>query len=176
MNPFIDLGVIVVLEQIAYCADILAAVGVILSLIYVGRQLQQTNTVSRSTVLQSISGKLTDFLMSIASSPELAESIAKAQFSDFVRDNATDVEKIQIGYTYGAALWQIQHIYSQQKEGFLSQKEAEELLAPGSGLLDRPYLSSAWPILKVAMPPDFVEWFERRYAAYLGRQTSSVDD
>ena len=164
------------LEQIAYVAEILAAVGVILSLVYVGRQLQQTNTVSRSTILQSISGKMTDILISIASSPELAASIAKAQFSDFVRDSATDVEKIQIGYTYAAGIWQIQHVYSQQKEGLLSEKEAEDLFAPGSGLLDRPYLASTWPMLKLAMPPDFVEWFERRFAAYLERSTSAADD
>jgi hypothetical protein len=164
------------LEQIANIAEILAAVGVVVSLVYVGRQLQQTNTMSRSTVRQSMSAQMNDFTMSIASSPELTRSIAKVHFEELVRDDATAVERIHIAYAYASFIGQIRHAYEQQKEGILSEKEAEELYGQGPALLNTPYLASLWPILRPGYPSDFVEWFEQRLPIPAGRQPAVGND
>ena len=169
-------GGIIVLEQIAYVAQIFAAVGVMLSLFYVGRQLQQTNAMSRSTLRQSMSGQMMDFAMSIASSPELAESFAKMQYAGLVRDDATDVERAQIVLCYAAIIEQIHLAYNQQKEGILSQKELEALHPGSNTMLTKPYLTSIWPIFRGSWPPDFVDWFERRYPTAVGRPASTDRD
>ena len=84
------------LEKVAYAADILAAIGVIVSLVYVGRQLKQTNTTSRSMLRQSMSGLLTNLTISIAASPELAGAVSKVLSEGRTRDELTSVERTKI--------------------------------------------------------------------------------
>lgn len=149
-------------EQITSISELVGAIGVILSLLYVGRQLKQTNSMSRSAVHQSLSSQMSEWTMGVAVSPSLAACVAKVHFNNLVRDEATDVEKIQLGYALVGIIAQIYMVYEQRKEGILSQSEAD-VYGPSNALLTKPYLASAWPILRGTYPPDFCEWFEQRY-------------
>jgi hypothetical protein len=159
-----------VLEQIAYVGQILAAFGVILSLVYVGRQLKLTNAMSRSMVRQSMSGQFTDFIMSVGSSPELAEAVAKMLYGRRVLGDATAVERVQLASCYGAIIDRHYLAYEQQNDGILSSQEVDAVCRPGNPWMTAPFLTSLWPSLRTSWPPDFVEWFERRYPASAGRQ------
>jgi hypothetical protein len=155
-----------VLEQIAYVAQILAAFGVVFSLVYVGRQLKLTNATSRLMVRQSMSGQMTDFTMSIASSSELAATVAKMLYGDLTRDDATGVERIRLVCCYGAILERLNLAYEQQKDGILSREELEALYPPGNPWMTTSFLASMWPTLKTNWTPDFAEWLERRNQAF----------
>ena len=156
------------LEKIAYVGQILAALGVIVSLVYVGRQLKLTNAMSRSMVRQSMGGQMNDFVMSVASSPELAQAVAKMLYEGPVRDDVTPVERVQLASCYGAILDRLWFAYEQQKDGILSPEEVDAVYRPGNIWMTTPFLASSWPNLKAAWPPDFVEWFESRYFASTG--------
>jgi hypothetical protein len=153
----------VMLVQITSFAEVIGAIGVILSLLYVGKQLKQTNAMSRSAARQALSAELNDWAMAIASSPSLAESLAKVHFQELVRSDATDVERIQIGYAFVGFVGQMHLAYEQTKEGILTEKELSDLHGPSRGLMRQRYLSSVWPILRHTYPEDFCGWLERRY-------------
>jgi hypothetical protein len=161
-------GVIIVLEQLSYVAQILGAVAVVLSLIYVGRQLKLTNAMSRSAVRQAISGQFTEFMMGVAASPELAEAVAKILYDGRTRDDVTPTERVQLASCYGAILDRLYLAYEQQKDGILTPEEVDAVYRPGNVWMTTPFLASLWPRLRTSWPPDFVEWFERRYRASLG--------
>jgi len=159
-----------VLEQIAYVAQTLAAVGVIFSLVYVGLQLKLTNATSRLMVRQAMSGQITDFTMSIASSSELAATVAKLLYSDLSRDDATEVERVRLASCYGAIMERLYLAYRQQKDGILSREELETLYPPGNPWMTTSYLASSWPILKKNWSPDFTDWLESRNQVLRGPQ------
>lgn len=158
-----------VLEQIANVGQILAAVGVIVSLVYVGRQLKLTNAMSRSMVRQSMSGQMTDFTMGVASSRELAEVVAKMLYAGPVIDDVTEVERVQLASCYGAIIDRIHLAYEQQKDGILSQEEVEAMYRPNNLWMTTPFLATFWPRARESWPPDFAEWFDLRYRASMER-------
>jgi hypothetical protein len=151
------------LEQITGFTELVGAVGVILSLLYVGKQLKQTNTMSRSAARQSMSAQMNDWGMAIAASPSLAETFSKVHFRNLVREGATELERIQVAYALLGIVGQIHFAYEQQKEGILTQEELDGLHGPGGALFRQPYLASLWPILCLTYPQDFRRWFERRF-------------
>ncbi len=143
--------------------ELIGGIAIIASLIYVGRQLKQSNSMSRSAVRQELSSERNVWAMSVASSPSLAEAIAKAQLEDLDIEDATHQERIQIGYTFFAIVGQVHLAYEQWKEGNLTDQELDEFYSKSSDLLSKPYLGSVWPFLRASYPRDFAEWFERQY-------------
>ena len=157
------------LEQLAYVADILAATGVVLSLVYVARQLKQTNSMSRSAVRQTLNSKMIDFGMTVSSSLGLAEAMAKVHFDGLQRNDATNLERIQLGYSL-AGLINLWHLaFEHRKEGILTEQELTELFGTSTTLFRQPYLRSVWPTLASNYPQDFSAWLADRFELSNGR-------
>ena len=95
--------------------------------------------------------------MSVASSPKLAEAVAKMLYEDRERDDVTDVEKVQLASCYGAIIERIYLAYEQQKEGILSPEEGEAVYRPDNAWMTTRYLRSFWPRARAAWPPDFAD-------------------
>ena len=151
------------LEQLVGLAELIGAAGVILSLLYVGRQLKQTNAMSRSAARQALSSQFNGWAMGIATSPDLAQSLAKVSFDGLVRNTASDLERIQIGYAYAAIVEQVHMAWQHEKDGILTEKETNELYQPSGALFDRPYMLSLWDVIRDNYADDFCIWFERKY-------------
>ena len=150
-------------ETVGSIAEILGAIGVILSLLYVGKQLKQTNTMARSAVRQEIGSQSNEWAMSIASSPSLAEALSKVHFEGLVREDATGPERIRIAYGLVGLVGQICFAYEMWKEGILSTDELEDLYGPNIEILSKPYLPTVWSKLRPGYPDDFNVWFEQRF-------------
>ncbi len=74
--------------------ELIGGIAIIVSLIYVGRQLKQSNSMARSAVRQEISSELNFWATSIACSPSLGETLTKVHFEDLVAKNATGLEGV----------------------------------------------------------------------------------
>ena len=151
------------LDQITSIADIVGAAGVILSLLYVGKQLKQTNSMSRSAVHLARSEASVSWATNIACTPGLCETLAKLHFHDLDRESATEIERIQLGYLFSAMIGQIQMSFEQRKEGIITQDELENYFGPGSAVVNLPYLATVWAATRHGYPADFRAWFEERY-------------
>ncbi|MCH8139970.1 MAG: hypothetical protein IH908_00075 [Proteobacteria bacterium] len=150
-------------EMIGSIGEIIAAIGVILSLLYVGRQLKQSNAMARSSFRQELGSQSTHWAMSIASSPSLAEALAKVHFEDLEREDATGPERMQIAYAIVGLIGQIFFAFEHWKEGILTDEQFAQLYSPRNALLSRPYLASVWPQLRPGYPEDFNKWFEQYF-------------
>jgi len=150
-------------EMIGSIGEIIGAIGVIVSLLYVGKQLKQTNAMTRSGFRQELGSQALTWVMSIASSPSLAEALAKVHFQGLERTDATEPERMHIAYALAGLLGQIFFAYQNWKEGILTEEEFDELYSPGHSLLSMPYLASVWPQLRPGYPEDFNKWFEQKF-------------
>ena len=150
------------LDQLTTIAELIGAAGVILSLIYVGKQLKQTNSISRSNVHWARSDGMVGWATSVACTPDLCETLAKVHYHNLVRDSATEAERMQLGYLLSGLVGQIHMSFEQWKEGIITKAELEGFYGPATAVLAQPYIASAWPVLRHGFPADFQEWFERR--------------
>lgn len=151
-------------EAITSIAEMIGATGVILSLLYVGRELKQSNMMARSATRQEVNSALNSWCMSVATSTVLSDDIAQAQLNDLIRDEAPDAQKMRIGYALFSVINQHRYVYEQWKEGVINENELNEIFGAGSsGLFSTPYLRSVWPVLKHSFPGEFSEWFSARY-------------
>lgn len=151
------------IQDLAALGEIVGAIAVVVSLLYVGRQLQQSNAMSRSEIRNQLSAQASAWAASIAASPSLSAAMSKAHFHELVREDATETERIQIAYVYVGFVGQIHMAYEQMKEGFLSAEELDEYYGVRTPLLRLPYLRSLWPLLSTNYPADFQHWFESRH-------------
>ncbi len=143
--------------------ELIGGIAIIASLIYVGRQLQQSKSMSRSAVRQEFSAEANVWAMNIASSPSLAEAIGKVQLRDLDLEDATDQERIQIGYAIWGVVNQAHRAHEQWKEGNLTEHELKEMFGNADGITSSRYIVSLWPFICDSYPNDFNEWYERRY-------------
>jgi hypothetical protein len=143
--------------------EIVGGIAIIVSLIYVGMQLKQSNSMARSETRQEISSSMSNWALTLASSPSLAEAMSKVHYHELVRDDASDQEKIQIAYALFALVGQQNFIFQQWKAGLLTDEELDDLYSPGTALHSKPYLKSLWPTMRPSFPTDFAEWYEKRF-------------
>ena len=162
------------IQDISAFAEIIASLGVIISLIYVARQIRQTNTLNRSATHQEISAQSVNLANSVATNPELCAVVAKVLYHDLVREEATEIERVQMAFLLTAILDNNYLMFQQIQEGILTEKEVGELKGSGTSLLARPYLASAWPILRSAYPSDYQRWVEKKFN--LDSQTATLKD
>ena len=143
--------------------ELIGGIAIIVSLIYVGRQLKQSNSMARSAVRQEISSELNFWATSIACSPSLGETLTKVHFEDLVAKNATELEGVQMAYIITAFVGQQHFAYQQWQEGNLTDREFEDLFGSRGELHSMPYLKSIWPAVRKGFPRDFVTWYEEQY-------------
>ena len=161
------------IQDLAALGELVGAIAVVASLLYVGKQLRQSNAMSRSEIRNELSSQANSWATSIASSPSLAEAMAKTHFHDLTREDATETERIQIAYIYVGIVGQIHMAYEQMQEGFLSTDELDEYFGAQTPLLNLPYLRSLWPLLSTNYPQDFQHWFESRHGLRADRSDES---
>ena len=150
-------------DSIGTVAELIGAVGVILSLIYVGKQLKQTNLMSRSAVHVARSEVTIDWANCISGLPNMHEILAKVHYHGLVREDASETERIALGYFFVSLIGQIHMGYRQWKEGILSEEELEDIIGSSAPVMAFPYLSSAWPYIKGGYREDFLQWLEAKY-------------
>lgn len=143
--------------------ELVGGVAIIVSLVYVGRQLKQSNSMARSVVRQEISSETNFWATSIACSPSLVEVLTKVHFEGLVAKNATATERVQMAYILTALVSQEHFAYQQWKEGNLTNQEWEDLNRSAGELHSMPYLTSIWPFVRKSFPVDFAEWYEAKY-------------
>ena len=137
-------------DAIGTIAELIGAAGVILSLAYVGKQLRQTNSTSHSEHVARAEA-LTSLSMNVACSPHLVETEAKVHYHDLVRNDTTELERIQLGYLFSALSNQLHMGFEQWKEGLLVREDLEEFMGPAAGIMAFPFFA-----VGMADPEEFI--------------------
>ena len=151
------------LQEWGALGELIGGFAIIVSLIYVGRQLKQSNSMARSAVRQEISAETNYWATSIACSPSLVEVLTKVHFEGLTSRTANNTERVQMAYILSALVSQEHFAYRQWKEGNLTDKEWKDICSSRGELHSMPYLKSIWPLVRKSFPKDFVEWYEGQY-------------
>ena len=113
-------------QHFANWAQVIAAVGVIASLIYVARQIRDNTSATRASVYQSLTEHITGITFAIGSTRELAEFVGRVGVNIEPLTDATDALRWD-AYAY-TVFRNYDNIYFQRTLGVLSNERMDGLL------------------------------------------------
>lgn len=134
-----------ILEEYALIAEIISAIAIIISLVFVGIQIRGNTKATQASTFHEIAALDIKVLLSFANSQELARIITT------FRDNPnalTEEEQNQGFYLFGAEVRHVENLFLQNENKMLSEKHWKSrkalvegvVLSPGFGaLLKHPF-------------------------------------
>ena len=148
------------LQNLAYLAEIVGIFGLIASLIYVGRQVQQGTLQMKVAASSERVEIFTGVWFRLAGDRALAELWRKGdcEYSDL---DATDQFRILSFETAGLALWS--HFFHLHELGLMSERDWREQLRDIETVGRREAMREAWKLNKER----FSESFQKFFAEYV---------
>ena len=142
------------LGDLADIADLLAAIGVIASLIYVGYQVRETRTAVRAATAQA----RTDLGVQLISSrytSDISDVLVKSE------DTLSEADKFKLKSFFSAHVRHCQNLFYQQQHGLL-----DEYFSYGVSrtvaywIRNYPWAASEWRNARKTMPADFAHFID----------------
>ena len=117
-------------EALAAAAEVVGAVAVVVSLIYVAVQIRQANQLSRANTFQNVNNQWSNIWAMLANSAELSELHRKIKLGEYL--DLEDFERYS-AFLMSYLAW-LEDLYIQQRSGLfaveLAGKDAIEFMAP----------------------------------------------
>ena len=141
------------LAEIAQIAEVIAAVAVVVSLIYVGTEVQSNTSAVRGAAMQAIATTDANALMTIAADAELSEIIRVGQ-QDPSQLNPADAFRYRL---YMRQFWlSFQNIYQQSELGLIDSSVWQSYVSVICGVWSRPGTRETWSNHVNVLEPSFV--------------------
>jgi len=159
------------LEQLAYLAEIIAAIAVIASLVYIAKQLGQTNSMMRVSAANERVEREYDLLNSIIDNRETAEYWCKGG-SSFDSLDEVDQQRLIFFERRAIVLWH--HLFSLRQQGLYSDEDWywNEWIIQNIGR--RQSVREAWRQFRDSYKKPFQEYIDGQFAIADNDQAVSV--
>ena len=145
------------LKELAQVAEVIAAAGVVLSLVYVGREVQGNTAAVRGTAMQAIATSDADALLTIAADSALSE-IVRVGYQD--PSLLSERDAFRFGLFMRQFWLSFQNIYQQSELDLIDPSVWDSYVSVICGMWDRPGARKAWPDHRTILDPGFVRIVE----------------
>jgi hypothetical protein len=142
------------LSELSSIGGFISDIAVLVSLLYLSRQLRQADRNQRATIQQGRATRSSEFSMFTAN-PEIAKVWTKARLGD---QTLTEVEFQQFLAILRATLNNMEDAYFQHRSRALEDDAFESSEAILSSLLAVPGIRAAWPIAAFGFNPSFRDY------------------
>ena len=141
------------LNELAQIAEIIAAVAVVMSLIYVGKEVQSNTAAVRGAAMQAVATTDADALLTLAANETLSE-IVRLGYQDPTQLTPTDAFRF---YAFMTQFWlNFQNIYQQSELGLIDQSVWRSYVSVICRMAARPGVQKTWPDHAGVLDPGFV--------------------
>lgn len=146
------------LEQLGNLGELIGSLGVIVSLIYLGRQIQQQNVITRAQFGHSLTQRLYERYFQTSKDEAYAEFMAL----DWASDSLTPVESWRIEVAILTYLVDLFDVYDKVHAGLVDQSHLDTRINTLKlGVMKTTNAKLVWSYWKNNRSPDFVRWFEK---------------
>ena len=151
------------LEQLSYLSQIVASVGVILSLVFVGLQIRQQTAELQRNEHNSTMAQWTVIRMAIAGQREIAELMTAGLDGEAALDTA---DRLRLDMLLNEYAWASFHIWDRTRRGVFPPGTFEYSCAQFAVLLKTPYGAAWWKRAPAAgLIPPFIADVDAMLAA-----------
>lgn len=146
------------LAEIAQLAEVVAAVAVVLSLVYVGRELRSNTAAIRGESLQGVADASAQILLTTAADSALSRI---RQLGDRDVTLLSDAEVYRYGTLLRQVLLAFQNVYFQNELGVLEPRVWEGYRRILCDLASNPGVRDTWELHRHVLDPGYAEIVER---------------
>jgi hypothetical protein len=140
-------------------AELIATIGVLVSLIFVGLELRQNTAVARAQARNDLATLAQDWLLVLGQDSAANRAWNGYWYDDDVRP-LSPVEESQAYYMMIALVRRLEATYFHHQEGLIP-REALANYGMGSGVFESSrFRTEFWPAIRVNFDPEFVSFFE----------------
>lgn len=141
------------LQDAASIADILGALGVMVSLVFVGIQVMQANKLARAAAQQKQIESVRDITRLLIEHPMIGELLTRDP-----KRELTDVERVVVVafMTYGERTWEA--LYEQYRQGLVDEEMWEAHRRQSRAVQAHPLAEAVWKLRK--------QWYSERYQKF----------
>lgn len=150
-------------SMVGALGEIVGAAAVVISLLYVGRELKHSSAVARMQGIQASNERLFEWAMAVGSDPDLAALMVRVEEAGCREADFTPAERARITYVYHALLSLTHTIYERRAEGLITAVELDRWAAQNAGVMGSPYLCAIWPRMRPNFSSDYARWLESRF-------------
>ena len=144
-------------DLIILIVQIIAALGVVVSVIYLGVQIHQQNEITKAQFGHSLTQRQYERYFATAKDGEFANFLSK----DWSSDELTDAENWRSTMFIIMCLVDIFDVYEKVEKGFVDKKHLDiRMNALKFGTMKTDQARSAWDFWKTTRDQDFINWFE----------------
>lgn len=142
------------LQDLASIAEIIGAIGVMVSLVFVGLQVMQANQLAREAAEQKQIESIGSLSRILAENPHLAELWARAMAGEKL--NPAELVSATSMITHGQRIWEA--LYYQYRAGRVSQELWEAHQTQAKAIQNTPMSQAVWAQRKL--------WFSKSYREF----------
>ena len=144
-------------DLIILIVQIIAALGVVVSVIYLGVQIHQQNEITKAQFGHSLTQRQYERYFATAKDGEFANFLSK----DWSSDELTDAENWRSTMFIIMCLVDIFDVYEKVEKGFVDKKHLDiRMNALKFGTMKTDAARNTWDFWKLTRDDEFINWFE----------------
>jgi hypothetical protein len=140
--------------------ELLGAVAVVATLLYLARQVRQSNRIARAEAFRAAMLKAADMMEDWCQDPEWLTQFVRMRFQGLKREDMNEEERAKAGIHMQAMIWMYAGIHRDVQLGILPPAAYETM---PSESFRTPYMKEVWPLLREDHSKEFCEFFEARF-------------
>ncbi|NKC00276.1 MAG: hypothetical protein GKR90_17570 [Pseudomonadales bacterium] len=147
-------------EVIGATGEWAGAVAVVVTLVYLARQLRASNDATATAAENALITDYNRLLEHMYSDPNLCDLVLRSS-RDF--HNLSTVEKLQVHTFLTSQIFTVQNMYFQRKRGQLDPAIVDPLIASITAILKNPGNLEWWADAKNVLDPEYVAYVEEQH-------------
>ena len=159
------------LEQLGNLGELIGSIGVILSLVYLGRQIQQQNTITRAQFGHSLTQRLYERYFQTSKDEDYARFMA----IDWASEDLTAVESWRIQMAILTYLVDLFDVYDKVAAGLVDSSHLDTRVNTlRLGVMKTANAKAVWSYWKHNRSQEIIDWFEEAIYGESGLQTDDA--
>jgi hypothetical protein len=147
-------------EVLGALAELAGAAGVVLSLIYLARQVGLANRLAQAEAWRSRFAELTNLNAAFGVDPRFHHAMVKVYEGALERDLAPDEIALVSSYTISVAAI-TEQLYREVRDGVLEQRALDDFV--GQAIFGLPFYRAGWDFHRRVLGPGFVDYVEKKH-------------
>ncbi len=146
-------------DIILLVVQVIAAAGVVISVVYLGVQIHQQNEITRASFGHSLTQRLYDRYFQTTKDAEFSEFLSQ----DWAREDLSNTETWRITHFIIMCLVDLFDVYDKVKQGYVEKKHLDIRMTPlKMGVMKSSIGKGVWKYMKVNRDDEFIQWFEHQ--------------
>ena len=144
-------------DFVLFIVQIIAAAGVVISVIYLGIQIHQQNEITKASFGHSLTQRLYDRYFNTTKDAEFSEFLSK----DWASDDLTPTDTWRINHFIIMCLVDLFDVYDKVEQGYVDKKHLDiRVNSLRLGVMKSDAGKAIWDYMKINRDYKFIKWFE----------------